>query len=141
MASPQALTTLPSVTLPVTNTGGATFAADYAKLATLSPRELKTFRVVCLMYYLQTVTDYRLIHGRLISDSISFTRGLSNFQIDVGLSVADWAASLAQLLSLLSPAAAASDITGIIALGSDFRTLPEQTLDRMIVFMRAQLGV
>lgn len=141
MASPQALTVLVGATSPTTNTAGAGFAANYAKLAGLNAKERKALQVVSLLYYYQTVTDYRTQHGLLISDAMTFSRGISNFDYEVGTTLTDWNASYNQLITLLGTAAAAGDIADLIKRGSDFRSMPELTLNKIIVFLRAQLGV
>lgn len=141
MASPQVITGLSGATSPTTNTAGATFVADYFKLASpnYSSKQLKAFRVVCLLYYYQTVTDYRTRHNLLVSDAKTYMRGISNFNLDVALAVTDWNASEAQILSLDSTIA--TDITAILNKGADFMALPELELDKIIAFLRAQLAV
>lgn len=138
MASPQALVVPTGAASPITNTAGGVFAADYFKLAApnLSVKQRKALRIWALIGYYQSTVDYRTNPGLLINDAVTYTKGISNFDLEVALAVADWAAGTTANASTVT-----GDVAASIKSAKAFLEVPELTLDKIIAYFRIQLGV
>lgn len=138
MASPIVLSTQQTVGLPVSNTGGKTFASNYFKLAVpnLSAQDRLAIRVLAMVYAYRSVKDYTSAggHNLLITDGVAFTRGISNFDLDVALTTTDWWAGY-NTDNVLT-----NDPVAMLKEAQDFKALSAQTLGRILAFLKVQIG-
>lgn len=137
MASAQALVLFGGAAVPVTNTGSAVWISNYFKLCepNLTIRDVKAMQAYSLLKYYAAANDYTNNHGGLIRDATAFMRGISNLNFDVAVALNDWNASDT------SNSAIGLDIAAILANAKDFRQLSEETLNKIVVYLRSQLQV
>lgn len=131
MASTTALTPNVTVTPPITTNGkGATFAANYHKVASLTPKQAKVIEVLGLIYGVSGVYDYTAKHAQLRTDSALFCQGLSMINMDVARAVTNWAGGYNTNSSITT------DIAAMIKEGKDLAAMPDSALDKMLILMR-----
>lgn len=114
------------------------FANNYAKLASpgISAQDRKTITILGMLYVLAlSGVDYKLNHAGLIQDAAVYTGGISNLDIFAALP-----ATTAGAMPALDPTFSL-DVEVLLKEGRDFQQLPEQTLDRIIAFLAAQIGI
>jgi len=126
---------------PIANNAASSksFANDYFKLAVpnLSTRDRKTIWILGLIYELthNGGANYKSNHAGLIQDSQVYSGGISLFDLVVSLSADAWSAGRA------ADATLTNDLGALLTEGKDLRQKSEEELDRIIAFLRAQLGV
>jgi hypothetical protein len=114
------------------------FVNDYYKLAVpdLSTRDRKTISILGLIYELTAAggANYKSNHAGLIQDSTVYTGGISLFSLCTAMAATDWNGGKA------ADATLSTDISTLLGEGRDLDNKSEDELDRMIAFLRAQLG-
>lgn len=114
------------------------FANNYAKLSApnISMRERKAVIVLAMVYVLaSTGADYRSNHRGLIQDTQVYTGGISHFDVFAAL-----AATSVGAANTIDPTFSLN-LETILKDGKDITQLSDETLDRIIGFLGAQLGL
>lgn len=117
------------------NTASAiAFANNYAKLATLSRRDVLTIVLIQMIHYVADGgEDYRTNHPGLIQDAAVYTKGI-NIELDVfaalGAIFQVWATQVNNGMS--------SDVEAILAEGRDLANLSEDQLIRILALIVVQ---
>lgn len=130
--------TAPGAT-PVTrnSTSAITFASNYYKLdePNLDVQDRKTIDILGLIYKLNNAggANYKTNHAGLIQDAAVYTGGISIFNLATADAANDWNTGN------VADAALSTDVPTLIKEGRDLNQLPEDTLDRIIAFLRAQM--
>ena len=138
-----------AITLPTINAPGATpispnaasqksFDDSYSILASLNGRQdIKTILILSMVYALNTAggANYKSNHAGLIQDATVYTGGISRLDPWIGITGPAWSGANAGDGTL------SSDVPTLIKEGRDLHVLPEATLDRIIAFLGAQLGI
>jgi len=141
--SPIQLEQVPSpLTTPIGNNidSAKKFVNDYYKLSepSLNVKELHTIRILGLLYNLAKLApfavNYKVNHAGLIQDATVYMGKISMFDLEVSHGVTDWDAgkSVDPTLSV--------DVNALLQEGRDFLQLPLETQQRIIGFLRVQLG-
>jgi hypothetical protein len=114
-----------------------TFDADYYKLAVpnISTRDRKAISIIGLIYELAAggIVNYKLQHKLLRQDAAVYTGGISMFDLATGMAATDWNGGRN------ADATLSTDIPTLLQDGRGFADQSEDELDRIIVFLRAQL--
>jgi hypothetical protein len=125
---------------PVTRnaTSQKSFVNDYYKLAVpnLSTRDRKTISILGLIYELTAAggANYKSNHAGLIQDSTVYTGGISLFSLCTAMAATDWNGGRA------ADATLSNDLPTLMKEGRDLDNKSEDELDRIIAFLRCQLG-
>lgn len=113
------------------------FANNYFKATerNISQQDRKEIRIIGLIAELKANggADYSANHAGLRQDSMVYTGGISNFDLEVAECVNDWNAGK------VADATVSSDIPTLIAAGPRIDRTDAQTQDRMIAFLQAQI--
>lgn len=126
---------------PIANnsTSAKTFASDYFKLSVpnLSTRDRKTIWILGLIYELahNGGANYKTNHKQLQQDAQVYTSGIMQFDLIAGSAADAWSAGNT------ADATLTNSIPGLLALAPAISQQAEDQLDRIIVFLRAQLNV
>lgn len=126
---------------PIANNSASakSFANNYAKLKTpgVSTRERKAIIIIGMMWVLGETTafDYRSNHAGLIQDSEVYTKGISHFDVFAALAATSVSAGFA------AKGTFPMTLDALELEGRDLIDLHEDTLDRIIGFLGAQLGL
>ncbi len=114
------------------------FDNDYAKLGVgnISNRDRKTISILGLIYELNAAggANYKTNHAGLIQDSTVYTGGISMFNLCTAMAATDWNGGVA------ADATLSTDVPTLLNEGRDLDNKSEDELDRMIAFLRCQLG-
>lgn len=119
-------------------------AADMAALDGLGSASLKAIQIVCLIIVNNAAgdTNYTNNHTQLISDANVMFGGISiiddtdaSYNLKLIQTVLVWA------LAKDTVAATTGDVDTLLNTGRDFRTLPEETLNRIILFLQYMMSV
>lgn len=114
------------------------FDNSYYKLAagTVAAQDRKAVMILAMVYILAlTGANYKANHAGLIQDAAVYTGGISNFDI-----FAAFAATSASAANT-ADGAFSLDLPTLLKEARDIVDLPEQTQDRLIGFLAAQLGL
>lgn len=126
---------------PIANNSASSksFANDYFKLSVpnLSTRDRKTIWILSLIYELthNGGANYKSNHRALMQDAEVYAGGIMNFDLVASLTADAWSAGRA------ADATLSNDLGALLNEGADIKQKSEEEQDRMIAFLRAQLGV
>lgn len=113
------------------------FANDYFKVGTgvLSPRDSKALSILGLIYELTAAggANYKTNHAGLIQDSRVYTGGISQINLVSAMAALEWNAGNVADNTL------STDLPTLILEARDIHVLAELELDRILIFLRAQL--
>ena len=113
------------------------FAANYYKLVNqnISTQDRKTLSILGLIYELNNAggANYKTNHKGLIQDATVYTGAISNLDLATAMAALDWNAGD------VADATLSNDVPTLLNEGRDIDELSELQLDRIIVFLRAQL--
>jgi len=130
------------LTTPIGNNidSAKTFARDYYKLSepSIETKQLHTIRILGLLYNLAKLqpfaVNYKLNHKGLIQDAMVYNGAITMFNLEVAHAVTDWDAGKFVDTTL------SNDVNALLQEGRDFLQLPVETQQRIISFLRVQLG-
>lgn len=118
-------------------TSAKTFASDYSKVADgkLTPKQRKHIQILGLIYKLTNAggANYKLNHAGLRQDAEVYSGAISNLDLNTAMCVLDWNSGN------VADATLSTDVFTLLADGPRFETWAEPELDRIIVFLRAQM--
>lgn len=123
--------------LPNNSASAVAFANDYFKLAVpnFSTQDRKALIALAMVRLLADVgVNYRANHARAIQDAAVFTKGISNIDIFAGMAAIVWSSARGSDVGLTG------DVEALLREARDFVDLPEDTLDRIILYLFAQIG-
>ncbi len=113
------------------------FADDYSKLSqgNISERDRKTIEVLGLLYELAAAggNNYKTTHAALIQDSFVYSGAISLIDLQTAMSALAWTAGKVVDNSL------STDVPTLLKEGRDIQNLAADQIDRLILFLRAQL--
>lgn len=113
------------------------FCDNYAKLGVgnISQKDRNTIAILGLIYELAHAggANYKTIHKQLVQDAMVFTGGISMFNEAVARAANDWNSGNN------ADATLSTDVPTLLAQGPHIQNQPEQTQERIIAFLRAQL--
>lgn len=140
MAAPITLESIaaPGAT-PITRNGSSavSFANNYYKVGTgnLSPRDRKALSILGLIYELNAAggANYKSNHAGLIQDSRVYSGGISMIDLVSAMAALEWNAGN------VADATLSTDVPTLINEARDIHVLAELELDRILIFLRAQL--
>lgn len=116
------------------------FDADYAIVGvpTLTDQQRRTIRILGLIYLLSKLTpvavNYKTNHKGLVQDAMVYTGNIPMFDLTVAQTVTDWDAGKTADSTL------SSDVATLLQEGRGLLQFPVETQDRIIAFLRVQLG-
>ena len=119
--------------IPNISTNEKLFERNYGKFAPMSMRDKMTLAIVGLLHVVTSPNYKQNPHANLLQDAVNWTDGMSQFDF--------WAATASNDLSngLAVDAAMGTDIPTLLKEGRDLQNLPEDTLLRVYILLRAQL--
>lgn len=130
----QTLVALPALSAPVVPTNRTTLFADITALDDLSRADLLTVAILGAVHSVTATVDYRLNHPQLIQDASVLFAGMSNLDLNGAsrqglalLAVFAWNAGYSNDVTI------GTDVNAILLEGRDLRTLPEETLARILL--------
>jgi hypothetical protein len=124
---------------PITRNAASSksFANDFFKLSqdNISTRQRKAISALGLIYELTAAggANYKSNHAGLIQDSRVYSGGLSKIDLPTAMAALEWNAGN------VADATLSTDVPTLVKEGRDFAALAELELDRILIFLRAQL--
>ena len=139
--SKQTLAVLAEPASPPTQAMSDAFVGEMAKLNNLGRSELKALAAVALTYAVNTAgdTDYRAAHPTLLRDALVFWGGVERLD-DNGTSKPVILAQtvLAWQKAYDGDSSISTSVDALLILGRDFMALPEETLNRVLLFLQVR---
>ena len=135
---PIALTQIPLPVTPVAPVQGKTFAADYFTLAvpTMGNRRRLAIRVLALEYALNKLrsVDYRTNFAQLEQDALSYSGGISQFDLPTAMAAIEWSNAYRVDTSI------GTDVAALLANQPQLQQLAEEQLNKIVAFLEAYLA-
>lgn len=128
---------VPASPLPNSSSAVTAFVNNYTKIGMqLGTRWRRVLSVLGLIHELNIVRsiDYRTKHPQLLQDAMKFSGALPLLDMPTAMAALDLSNGR------LADAAQAMELGALQSEGRDLAELPEETLDRIIVLLEAQLA-
>ena len=144
----QTLIALTALSTPPKLTDNKTLAANMSALTNLGATDLKAIQIEGLAHKLYGAggDDYRAgtashNHAQLIQDATSFMGGISIVSGETSENLALAQAALDWGAGYVEDATLSTDVSTLLGISRDFRALPEETLNRIILFLKYRLAL
>lgn len=145
----QTLTALSAPSNPAVIADSKKQVGNMAALENLGRADLLTIAILGEVHTLYATRDYRTNHKQLITDAVGFWGAVSLLtlndvtkQVLLAMASSMWNLGFkTDPVSGVNTTGISSDVNTVVAEGKDLRTLPEETLSRILLYLQVYLSV